>query len=435
MRLFSTVIIRHFLFEISFPLFPFLYFVLYVTLIVATMTCPKSFSFLYSNAQSLDSAKANFLSVCLSHPALISPSVLFLSEARVSSDNINDYPGLQSAFQVDHLQLSSIIPLPHSNFPCTRLHSSNSGVVVCFRDYVNYKRLPQFSYHSSENITQIETYEISAPSFHRLITVFFCYIHPSASNDDWLHIRSLVAAASSEHRDLLLLGDLNARHRTWFDSVSNKNGTELLAISTSHSLENLNAILAPGVVTHPNPVHDSIIDLALCSSHTSNLFSSLCSLPLAKFSDHIPMLLTLLPPSSIHNAPAPSLTSRIRWNLDRADWSLYRLWLDELLPPWLSRFTPALTLSNRSSPIRNSDLIDAANKELVEIITSAAKNSIPHYCLASPPTSSSPSSKSPKWYSLPEVKLAHAQFRRAFSLYSNHRDPVSRENFRQARNL
>jgi hypothetical protein len=117
------------------------------------------------------------------------------------------------------------------------------------------------------------------------------YIHPQANENDWHIILSSISKALKSDLPIFLLGDYNARHSFWDDSVENFNGLQLLSFLQSHSeFSLLNIVYAGGVPTHE--ISNSIIDLAITNSPrlVSDFF---IDKDLELISDHFPICLVL----------------------------------------------------------------------------------------------------------------------------------------------
>ena len=182
--------------------------------------------------------------------------------------------------------------------------------------------------------------------------VFFSYYNPPQSHSnisqDLLHFVSSLPNA-------VLLGDLNARHTQFGDSICNQNGIALVNTILTQPLWRIRNIL-PTFFNHSG---SSIIDHILCSEQLYHFFGDDCFLGTSITSDHLPLLAktSLSPPP-----PAPPAFI-IKQDFSKTNWATFTASIQECLP-----IDPPL-----SSPAH----IDDAVSDLTSIIQNAVNISVP----------------------------------------------------------
>jgi endonuclease/exonuclease/phosphatase family metal-dependent hydrolase len=244
-----------------------------------------------------------------------------------------------------------------------------------------------------------------------------CYRRPIPSSPCLGLILTATKRALATHMPVLLCGDLNAHHESWSRGVANPAGRQLRAYCDVHDVSVLNSLHCPLVSTLH--AHESTVDLVL-SSHP-HLFASLtCEPALALSSDHVPLVLRGL--ASGGGAPRPPAVSYSRWDIEHADWSLFRRLLDE---------AGVATLASIHATLSSAIALPAVAMEqawslFVDFVLGCARLAVgvkrvsnrprKHWCKA-----------------VPGVTAANVALQRATRQHARHRTPANLELRRQAR--
>ena len=115
-----------------------------------------------------------------------------------------------------------------------------------------------------------------------------------------------------DHNKIIIAGDLNARHTTWFNSRNNRNGNTVRDFADREGI----AIIAPDTPTHfpSNNSSPSIIDILLNKNYLEPIIPS--SLPLL-CSDHNPVYFEL-------DNTDRNVLNRKTYNYKTTNWTKYR---------------------------------------------------------------------------------------------------------------
>ena len=214
----------------------------------------------------------------------------------------------------------------------------------------------------------------------RLYTICSLYLPPASP----VSIDQLLALVQQLPPPFLLLGDFNARHHLWGDTVTTPRGR----IIESLLAEGDCGILNDGTPTHFHAATSSFssIDLSICSPLALPDFTWSVARDLYG-SDHFPVLLTLQDPSPIASSP--------RFNYDRADWG---------------RFAAAAVCDGTAS---NFPSVDAAVDCFHTVVLAAASTAIPTTSgiIRTPPV---------PWWSA-ELQAAHREKRAALRRFQHSR--------------
>ena len=146
----------------------------------------------------------------------------------------------------------------------------------------------------------------------------------------------------------VVVGDLNAHSMLWNSTRTNSKGLLVERLLEDHDISLLNDDQPTYFSVQNNST--SVIDLGICSS---NIFTDFTWDPSDNLhgSDHFPIILKCSEPSRTPSIP--------RWNLKKADWSLYKL--------------ESGKIGHISAIVDHLEAYDA----LVDVITVAANKSIP----------------------------------------------------------
>jgi endonuclease/exonuclease/phosphatase family metal-dependent hydrolase len=296
------------------------------------------------------------------------PMVLILQEPKIdrkknkSPANFNNY---------------NTMYFPHLTKP--------TGIVFYVHKSVIARKLdvPHSEPYSKDRNTTCAFLEIILPFLLKPVILAGVYLANGSSNNEVQHmIRQL--SLQSRKGYLLAMGDFNSRHASWDSEVSyttgkeyNHNGkflhqhiaNQALSINstTLHLLNNIYCKFKPTHVSHKG---DSVIDLAFTSSPTLTtglevLYDTYIS------SDHYPIKVSLHVPACPSQEASGRVPGHLVWDIDHADWTLYKSSLDTLLPPWISKYTKWKKHHPNPATTTQRD-IDDCWKELHKIISSTA---------------------------------------------------------------
>ena len=156
-------------------------------------------------------------------------------------------------------------------------------------------------------------------------TVCSMYLSPSRSYSQALledYLRQVLALSPPGSR-LLLLGDFNARHLLWGDSLSNRRGHLVAQFLLDNGLSPLNTDSPTHITIRQLTISYSHLDLSLVPSSAA-LDYQWATLSDPRGSDHFPISISF---------PAPLIPPHSsRWSFRRADWSLFTSLLPFSLP-------------------------------------------------------------------------------------------------------
>ena len=176
----------------------------------------------------------------------------------------------------------------------------HGGVATLVKTTIGHTHLPL--------ITDLQAVAVRC-HLDRMYTICNLYLPPS----DPLCLQQLHDLVAQLPEPFLLVGDFNARHPLWGDTVTSLRGRILESFLTQHPC----SVLNEACVTHyhPQTATFTAIDLTITSSSIAPNFSWYASEDLYN-SDHFPVLLVLRD-DSCRRVP-------VRYIFDRADWELYR---------------------------------------------------------------------------------------------------------------
>lgn len=246
-----------------------------------------------------------------------------------------------------------------------------------------------------------------------------CYRRPLPSSPCLARIFAATKRALALHMPVLLCGDLNAHDSSWSRRSSNPAGRHVRTFCDVHDLSVLNVLHCPFAPTLHG--HDSTVDLVL-SSHPHHFSSLSCQPDLPLASDHIPLVLHgAIAGGDASRAPAVGYS---RWDIEHADWSLFRQLLDDRGAAALASIQATLSLPARSRP----DRMEHAWSLFLDFVLGCARIAVgvkrvsnrprKHWCMA-----------------VPGVAAANTALQNATRAYARHRTPANLELRRQARLL
>ena len=161
-----------------------------------------------------------------------------------------------------------LVNIPHYNnffFPYRR---NSSGMAIFVKTSIRCTHFVEASLEEKEKSllskpSMIEWIYICHKSYSFLVGCI--YIHPEANEADWQIISKSINIVITSKQPFFLLGDFNARHTLWQDSIENLNGKNVaLLLQKFPELIILNMIYALGTPTHEGS--NSIIDLGLSNA-------------------------------------------------------------------------------------------------------------------------------------------------------------------------
>jgi hypothetical protein len=218
----------------------------------------------------------------------------------------------------------------HHIFP----HASGfSGLLVYVREGVAHSPIRELT-PNLQSHSMVRWLQFRVPTLETPMLLAATYLWPGTPPADMDLFEQSVVAAQHYGIPVLVLGDLNARHREW-DSDSNAQGDQLVGIMERLELTNINAVRAPGQTTHPQS--GSVIDLALASH--PGLVHSLSVTPQQYLpSDHCAICIDLAAP-----APPPSRApDHEKWDKENADWETFTEMLESVLLAWMEVWSESL---------------------------------------------------------------------------------------------
>ena len=151
-----------------------------------------------------------------------------------------------------------------------------------------------------------------------------CYRRPIPSSPCLARILAATKRALASHMPVLLCGDFNAHHESWSRGLANPAGRQVRSFCDVHDLTVLNSLFCPMASTLS--ARESTVDLVV-SSHPHHFTSLTCEPDLPLSSDHVPLVLRGGDAGSgAARAPAVEYS---RWDIEHADWPMFRLLLED----------------------------------------------------------------------------------------------------------
>ena len=180
--------------------------------------------------------------------------------------------------------------------------------------YVSNKLL----HHQIELTTDLNVVGVKLKIAQRDLTVLSLYLSPSDPLNP-THLTQLLAQIS---RPFIILGDLNAHHRSWGCTNTTQRGKQILNVMEALDLVCINTPTPTHRTIRNNALTYSTIDLAITDPSTATLLTHHVQHD-TFFSDHYPIHLELNAPSeqsNFHFLP--------RWNFRKAAWEDFRKHID-----------------------------------------------------------------------------------------------------------
>jgi len=225
---------------------------------------------------------------------------------------------------------------PQVNIPPANTRPSR-GVVTLIRNSI-----PSYAVNLNTNLEATA----NRIKLSREVTICNIYISPGEN----ITRTALVGLLNQLPPPYIVLGDFNARHTLWGDSIINRHGgiLEDMLLNTDVSLLN------DGSATHFHVQTGtwSCIDLSICSPELLvdmdwSVMDDSCG------SDHYPIL--------IRESRQTATPNESKFNINRADWKLFK----------------SLTIVTEEEYLNNDDSIDDLVEQFNALIYSAAEHSIP----------------------------------------------------------
>ena len=221
------------------------------------------------------------------------------------------------------------------------------------------------------------------------VTICNIYVPP---NSDSLTPNNIKSLYDQLPKPCILLGDFNAHSQRWGCNSTNGKGRTIEQLIDQTNLVMLNN----GAPTHPNRIHDSVIDLSICTANISHHFEWNTA-PSVLDSDHYPIAITT-------NVDSPEATPKRL--LKKANWSTY-----SNSTAWNN-----MTENNQN----NTDLLD----DLYNRINRACEEAIP---------TTTPTRFYPKPWWTPDLTRTRNIRERFYQIYRRSRTDRNRTNWSRAR--
>jgi endonuclease/exonuclease/phosphatase family metal-dependent hydrolase len=283
-------------------------------------------------------------------------------------------PKLKHTKQPPNYTNYNTIYFPHPQKPTGILFYIHKSVVAHKLD------IPYSDPYNKERTTLCAFVEVHLPHFIKPLIVAGVYLTRGSHAVEIQHMVSQFKA-QARRGHLLAMGDFNSRHKSWDSEIAyngvghDYNGKLLYRYSNGGNdpLTLLNIIHCKFKPTHISHVVDSVIDLAFTSSSNTVvgmevLYDTHIS------SDHYPIKVSLDTssiPRTTREAENCASGYRLAWDIENANWPLYKTTLDTLLLPWISKYTEWKEQHTNPSTTTQID-IDECWNQLHKIILSTA---------------------------------------------------------------
>lgn len=230
----------------------------------------------------------------------------------------------------------------HPDFITYRLDREGrrgGGVAISIRSHLPHKVLPLI------DTKIVECISISLPTSGGTIQLIGAYYPGSTKKEDLSDFRDDLGKLMSTTSSCIIVGDLNCRHTFWNCARANQAGNILLneIISSNFSVHHSDSYTHFPHSANRNP---SVIDLVLSNNinpitqpSTKNLLDS----------DHLPLFFEIISPGNTYLDPR-----KIRCYA-KADWSLFREFLNDRLPsiPDLGEIVNSTQIDHLVSSLEN----------------------------------------------------------------------------------
>ena len=299
------------------------------------------------------------------------PSVLILQEPKIDHRLIGDNGKVRTPTLPPRLKDYIVCSFNHAVEPTGVLFYIHKSCT--FMPLTHLPHCTPYRSHVDGTRTVAGFVWVSSPLLSCPIVLGGVYMHNTSNKADFKALTRSVSLASHPLPSsppsypplpVCLVGDFNARHRSW-DSQCQDSGytsqqgkwlhAQLTSPTAQPRLTLLNTHFPSScmIPTHTDRRTDSVIDLALTThAHMVSRMDVLTHEVIG--SDHFPIMLTFCaPPSSFTSSPvdvdieckydsAPTpdapMNERVRWRTD-CDWSLYARHVAESLPDWFDQYS------------------------------------------------------------------------------------------------
>lgn len=218
--------------------------------------------------------------------------------------------------------------------------SHGGGVALCIKRSLNHHVLPKNNTDLIENVSV----EMKINNIPTIFTSIYCPKHTTQFKND-------IKKITPTHKNYIICGDFNARHRSWNCAKANTAGNVLFNMQLRSNFFIYNPS-TPTRYPQSNIGRPSTIDIMLTNSPVH--FSPLISLENVLQSDHCPVLFSI-------NTSRDQRSERTILNFKKANWNLFQNRITELL-----HNTTNIDISNTTE-----DQIDQAINEFTDIINTA----------------------------------------------------------------
>ena len=228
---------------------------------------------------------------------------------------------------INETKLKPGIRLSHPDFNIVRLDNpdgptAHGGVMIIIHRSIQYKVINSFNLQLMEAVgVELTTNGL------RQLRIFAAYLTGTARNHNYVSYRNDIISLTSLSNSLIA-GDLNSKHHYWGCSRENRAGTVLFNEMMLRDFE----IFAPSTPTYfpGDPRQPSTLDIMISTSSTTPVSIATTD---DLGSDHLPVLAAF--DVDIGYKPDYDMVRSFK----NADWSLFRVTLDEMID--LKDFKPS----------------------------------------------------------------------------------------------
>jgi exonuclease III len=296
------------------------------------------------------------------------PDVLIIQEPKIKNNKGKKPPNFYNY---------NTLYFPHPNKPTGIIFYVHQSLIA------NKLTIPHWQPYSIHLTTICAFIQLQIPSLSTPLTIAGVYMSNKSPKEDVQHLISNITT-QSKIGPIIAMGDFNARHITWdpdIEYTANPNGRflqdcirESLINPNIPTLHLLNNIFCKLKATHTSYESDSVIDLALTMTpslvqHMEVLYETYIS------SDHYPIRVSLNIPSQqtdSNDYDDGKIPSHMAWDIDHADWKLYKTTLDMGLQAWITKFTEWMKTHPNPSLTTQREINKCWN-ELHKIISTTAE--------------------------------------------------------------
>jgi exonuclease III len=361
------------------------------------------------------------------------PSVLVLQEPKVNHTGTITRNNKTYQHTIQH-------PPAFANYSCCCFNheSQPTGIIMYIHKSCTFMPLHNIPhstpYRPKQTRTILGFVWVSSPLLTSPIIIGGAYIACNATMKDISSIANHISQAAqplagcSAPAPVVVLGDFNARHPSWdrqAQIVNTKNNKgpmvhKHLIAPTAQALHtslprltllNTHFTTSHHVPTHSDNTSQSVIDLALCTSHHTPIISNMDVLDNTMIgSDHSPIMLTFHPPAtcppvdiytsrpiapiqeselevdfeSKYDGPTPAMSAlpshpsppeRVRWKITNdVDWKPFQTRIKPPLEQWIQKYES--WAGNNTPDTLTQTQIDTCWQEWLDIVIDAADTTL-----------------------------------------------------------